>query len=382
MKIILVVGGTGRHMHRWLYYVSSVLSADIELDFFCTSKGGSNFIGVNNVYKADNSTLSYIVKGIPKIRGYVNIYENKKGLLKVIKGKPYTAMIVHQPEVWELSSVRFAKQHNIKVILTPWGSDVLRIPHSYDKEMSEIFNIADHFTTNLPYFAEQYTTRYNVNRTKMVYAGFGSEVFDYIELYKGKFSKSELAKALSIPQSDYYIACGYTAQRAQNHLLMVEALGQNKDLLPLNAILMFQFTYGNNKDYDYIREIKNRCAKYGLTCIFLTNYLSNEDMAKYRLLADLFIHIQPTDAANASLAEFLLAGCDCINGGWLSYPQLEKYGNPYYICPKLEDLSKVIKNVFLKKEKRIYLPEEIKDAILQGSWKIQKKYWAAILNSL
>lgn len=382
MKKILIVGDAGRHMHRWLSNVASVLPDNLKFVFFCCSQIATEFDGVERVFYGAKIPFSSLLKKIPKIRGFVSLLEYKIGLRHVLSEDKYIGIIIHQPSTWQLPIVKFAKKFNLRVILTPWGSDVLRIPHSSDVKMSKMFELADFFTSNIPSFANQYISRYHIKKEKMIFAGFGSEVYDIVDNMRGVYSKPELASFLSIPFANYYVACGYTAQRAQNHLLMVNALGKNRDILPPETLLLFQFTYGNNKDYSYINEIKQACEGYGLRYFFLTDYLSNEKIAKYRLLADLFIHIQPTDAANASLQEYLLAGSDCINGSWLKYPQLEEYGLPYYICPKLEDLSEVIRNVLLKKEKRVLVKQELRNHILEGSWKIQKKYWIDFLKNI
>ena len=160
---------------------------------------------------------------------------------------------------------------------------------------------------------------------------------------------------------------------------MVEALGENKDYLPKDTVLLFQFTYGNNTDISYQHEIAGLCEKFGLKYKFFTSYLSNEDMAKYRLLCDLFLHLQPTDAANASLHEFLLAGTQVINGKWLHYPKLEAEGLPYHICESLEELASVLHSFFSNELSERLISEKLSNSILLGSWSIQKKNWVKVL---
>ena len=90
-----------------------------------------------------------------------------------------------------------------------------------------------------------------MDESKLVNAGFGSEIVEQINHLKGRFGKEELSKSLAIPKADYYIACGYNASKSQRHLEMIDALGVNKQYLPHNTLLVFQFSYGSNNDSNY-----------------------------------------------------------------------------------------------------------------------------------
>lgn len=383
MKQMLVIGGTSRHMQRWLKYVVPEISYDIQVDFYCVADNIISTDCVNRVYSAKNlSFLWKVFSFLPGVKGHLKNKNNINTLKHLILSEKYSIINIHQPAAWLLPFVQFAKKKGITIIVSPWGSEVLRCPVSSQNRIAGIFQFADYITCYIKRFKEDLIQLYHIEPTKFVSVGFGSEVFDLIPIMKGKETKEEMAEILKVPAGDYYIACGYTAQRAQRHLQMVEAIGENKDLLPNNTILLFQFTYGNNKDKSYYDEISALCDSYGLKYHFVTDYLSNEDMARFRLLTDLFIHIQPTDAGNASLQEFLLAGTQCINGKWLSYPLLEFDGMPYHICETLDDLSLVMKKILNKELPDTLLSNTVINSILDSSWSSQRKRWASFLRSI
>ena len=96
----------------------------------------------------------------------------------------------------------------------------------------------------------------------------------------------------------------------------------------------------------------------------------------------MFIHIQPTDAASASLAEYLLADVQVINGKWLDYPHLEKDGMPYHICNSLEELPSIVSS-FLRGEMRNRgISEGVRGELMKGAWSHQKENWKELIGRI
>lgn len=383
MKKILIVGGTSRHMKRMISYVAPKIISNMKLDMFCVAENKISFEGVNSVYYINTpiwllSILSHLPKIGPRIINSIKV----RSLKRILDIEKYDIINIHQPVFWQLPFVEYAKQKHCKIIVSPWGSDVLRCPVSRRKEIASILGCADYITSNAKEFTNKLISMYHFEPSKMCDIGFGSEIVSLIPKLKGEQSKREICNDLCIEEAECYIACGYTAQRAQRHLQMVEAIAANKDVLPKKTVLLFQFTYGANTDLNYQKEIKDLCEYHKLRYHFLTSYLSNEDVARLRIIVDLFIHLQPTDANSASLREYLLAGAQCINGRWLNYPDLEVDGIPYHICESLEDLPKIIRMFFNNELPKVFISERVSDYILSTSWTFQSKRWADFFYSL
>ncbi len=376
---VLVIGGKSRHMHRWMSYVSSALPKDIYLDILCID-GRVQFSGArHSFYPEPINRVTEIMRRIPKVRAIVMIWEIKRTAYKLIENGNYSAIIIQQPTPFMGEIVRKARGSNLKVVLTPWGSDLLRISSFSQKLMTRLFERAHYVTSNAPSFYLKFQEMFKVDSSKLVNVGFGSEILDDISRLKGVYSKDELANQLSIPSFDYYIACGYNGDSAQRHLLMIDSIAKNKQLLSPRTLLLFQFTYGDSTGGVYKQDIIRECEKHQLQYFFITDYISNEKMAMFRLLIDLFIHIQPTDAANASLQEYLLADTLCINGRWLQYPQLEEFGYPYIICNSPDELPYVLKRVFNGELDKPDISERTLDRIARHSWNVQKNSWAEFI---
>ena len=377
-KRILVVGSTTYHMRRWFHYVTPLLHDDIIVDMYTSSNGATAdmFEGANKVFFT-KPTPFYLrpLLFVPKIRGMVMMADGRRTMREILEEEKYDAINIHQLNLDAYGLAKLARNKGLKIILTPWGSDVLRCPWYLVGKIKKLFQIANKVTYNLEGFSQKYIKKYNVPPQKMFFAGFGSEIFDLIPKFKGKLTKKELAKEVGIPEADYYITCGYMADHAQRHKLMIDAIGANKEFVPKNTILLFPFTYGDGRNEDYMSELRGLCESYGLKCHFITEYLTNEQMAMFRCLADLFIHIQPTDAASASLAEYLLANVQVINGKWLDYPHLEKDGMPYIICENLESLQCLVKSFFEGNLQKRYISDSVREELMKGAWSNQKLYW-------
>ena len=377
-KRILVIGTSTFHMRRWFHYVTPVLPKDIKVDMYVTVNNATAdmFEGAEHVYETNKAPLILRpLLHIPKVRGKLTRLKSYQTLKRIISERHYDVINIHQllPPTYEYTKI--AKRNGIKIVLTPWGSDVLRCPWYRKSNLKKAFQLADCVTYNLERFSEKYISMYDVNPDRMFFAGFGSEIFDLIPQYKGKYTKKEMASNVGIPYADYYITCGYMASHAQRHKQIIESLGVNKDFIPKNSLLLFPFTYGDGRNESYMSELRKLCDSYGLQCHFVTEYLTNEQMAMFRCVADLFIHIQPTDAASASLAEYLLANVQVINGKWLDYPHLEKDGMPYHLCNSLEDLPAIVGRYLKGELPRRGISEGVREDLMKGAWSQQKKYW-------
>ena len=88
----------------------------------------------------------------------------------------------------------------------------------------------------------------------------------------------------------------------------------------------------------------------------------------------MFIHVQSTDAGNASLREYLFCEKKVINGEWIRYEDLEINGTvPYFIAKDLKSLDKTIMEAF--KSDPINISEATIKIIEEKSWKSAIKGW-------
>ena len=313
---------------------------------------------------------------IPHVREKLIFFYQVAEYRRVLTKNNYDLICIHQLHSYTLTMTRIAKEKGIKVMLTPWGSDVLRASKKQKLSLRKAFALTDYVSSDLSIgFTDKFVRMYDVDRNKLVDAWYGSDVISTICQQKQIVNKESIAKEFMMPSDRYYITCGYAANRAQRHVNMIEAVGKNKNVFSKEPLLIFPFTYGPDKNNNYQVELEELCLQYGLDYCFVKEYMPIEKVAKLRLLSDLYFHILPTDAYSASLIEYILAGSICINGKWLDYPSLEKYQIPYYVVEKLTELPLLVEAIFKKDSPRIAILKETENIVMAGSWSVQINKW-------
>ena len=105
-------------------------------------------------------------------------------------------------------------------------------------------------------------------------------------------------------------------------------------------------------------------------------------VGKLRIVSNILITIQKTDALSSAIQEHIYAGGILIAGDWLPYQILSENG-VFYLTTPLESLSetisKTIENYALLKNK--CMENNVKTAEI-SSWNAVIKDWIAIYNEL
>lgn len=384
-KRILIVGNwETTHIRRFLSVLCREKDTELIIDSFDPTfdDNQGNECGVDNVFRINSPKL---MRKFYNIRKLGTLFLEQKRLYSfdcLLRENKYDLVNIHFLPLITEKYVKIAHMHNVKVMLTPCGSDVLRVNKMFLSSLKNAFDKTDYvgISTKTGFYSK-IIELFNVDSSKFVDLGYGSETLSAMLEMEGKYSRKQFSEMLSLPDSSYYICCGYTASIAQRHSIMIDAIAQNKDLLPSDYCLVIPLSYGIDKEY-LKAELTKQCQGLELRTFFLTEYLTNEQVAALRFVSDLFIHIQPTDAYNASLQENLLAGTDVINGSWLKYPSLERYGNPYFICESLDKLPKIINQVISGTATKVELHKEIKDEIINNSWSLKIKKWVSFYNNV
>lgn len=318
---------------------------------------------------------------VPVLRIFLRMLFEYITLRKLLQRGRYDAINIQELPFYSWLYVVCAHRHGAQAILTPIGSDALRPKGWTNMLLKKGFDAADHVTITMGSgFAEKVLSIYNIDRNKVSDLSYGSDAISEILRMKGHYTRTELAKMLNLPQAEYYICCGYNAYRAQNHLVMLQAIAANAERLPKGCKILFPLGYGGGSSMR--RELEQANARYGLDLVFLMDYLPAEKVAALRLITDLFIHIQDTDAHCFTMREFLLADTQAINGQWVSYPELEQYGMPYHVCETKDTLSQTLTSILSGKQPPVKCPEKLKVWLQQSSWENVAKKWTDFYLSL
>ena len=277
---------------------------------------------------------------IPFLEEKEQINNWKKHFPVFAKNRHYDIVNIHFPRSVYSYILPDIQGISDNLVLTPWGSDVLRANSKERKKLKTLYDAADFVTGHGDRFTDEFMRIFDVPRYKFVHADLGAETIDYITEHKAEVKEEDAKKLLGI-DGCYAITCGYNASSAQRHTEIIEAISHIKDQLPSNLVLLFPVTYPKNEKY--VSCLQSIVKKLGIRSLWFDEYLDLESLFLLRQATDMFIHIQTTDANNASLKEYLLLGKNCVNGSWLRYPDVEDEGQmPYYSVYELALLDNVI----------------------------------------
>ena len=318
---------------------------------------------------------------VPVLRIFIRMLFEYTTLKKLFQDKKYDIINIQEVPYYSLIYLKFAHKQGATTVMTPIGSDALRAKGWTYRWLQKAFDFTDYVTiTTDSGFATKVIEKFSIDRNKVKNLSYGSDAISEIIKMKGQYTKEELAQMLHIPYSDYYICCGYNAYPAQNHTDMLRAIAANANNLPKGYKVLFPLGYGPGEETRKELEQENR--KLGLDVEYLMDYLSPEKVAALRLVSDLFIHIQNTDAHCFTMREFLLADTQVINGRWVSYPELEQYGVPYYVCESKDTLKDVLCS-FLKNElPPVHCPAELTSRLEDSSWNSIAPHWIDFYRTL
>ena len=290
---------------------------------------------------------------------------------------------IHFPNRHIKFAMPFVKMMTKNIVITPWGSDVLRVEDEKTiKELRKVYAKAKYVTLNKDSQIGQCAMeKFKVNPEKMVKLGWGGEFFDYVQ-ENSEGVTSEVAKARFGLSGKYVITCGYNTQREQRHEQIIDAIFGVRDQLPDNIVLLFPFTYGRTSWSDeYTEGLKEKCRELGLDFIAVEEHLDMSDLLKLRMSTDIFVHIQTTDAGSRCVMEYVACNKKVVHGSWIKYAYLEDYKpSCYFPVDRIENVGKCIVDAYHSTVSA--LPKEVKTVIMERGWNYKMTLWNTFFESL
>mgnify|MGYP000877800926 CR=1 FL=1 len=368
---ILIVGNTSdEHLKRFDRYIKEV------------NKDKKIFIDAFDINEKERGSLfnkTYHIKDYLSKMNFIksariHVFLKKINfLLSFSRVKKYDLINIHYLTYHSFILLPLYKIKAKKIMISPWGSDIYRIPNKKLKEkFRKVYDAADYVSVAFDIkFKEDIVKTFSVPQSKLVNLGFGSEIIDAL-IEKEHINKHFAKKELDV-EGTFIITCGYNRNIAHNHLAIIDALIKIKNILPGNTLLFFPMTYGP-VDKEYLNKVRQKLVDNAFKFIIFEEFIQAERLTLIQKACDLFIHVQNSDANSATLQEYLLCGTDIINGEWLKYPQFEKYGIPYMQSPSINELSSVLTQYFTS-PKDIPVPEKLKEDIRRNSWSYKIKEW-------
>lgn len=281
------------------------------------------------------------------------------------KKRRYDIISIHFANRYMSYVYKYLRAMSDNIVITPWGSDVLRRSKNDLKLLSILYNKADYIASSpdMP-LGKKILEEFKIDPKKMVGNFWGTNAVDYA-VCKGESISQEDAKRRFELNGKYVITCGYNSHEAQQHKAIISAIDHVKEQLPNNLTLLFPMTYG--KKGKYFEEIKEECKRLNLNSIFITDFLSIEDLYKLRKATDIFVHVQTTDASSGSVQEYILCNKKIVHGSWIKYEALESFSPLFYFpVDKIENLGEVIVKAY--NSDNIKIPQGVIDYVKKSGW--------------
>lgn len=269
-----------------------------------------------------------------------------------------------------------------KTVLTVWGSDLLRRSANQLQRYKNYYESADCITVATDQIrGTLYKTYGDFLSGKTHIVDFPLVILDLIDGLKGRITRKEICEDLGIVDTGKInVFIGHNGRDCQRHVELTEAMSELPVEIKKKINLVYTMTYGVPSQ-PYLDNLKKQAAQTGCQCTFIEGYQSEENIAKLRLLCDILLHAQPTDAASASFFECMYVGAICLNGRWLPYPFIEDYHNRVIEYDEVPQITAIVKDIvedYCKYKEKYSINEGFRNGYLSA--KENAKIWKQAMN--
>ncbi|WP_214793218.1 MULTISPECIES: hypothetical protein [unclassified Exiguobacterium] len=342
MKVLLMGWGDNVYIKRHIENVN--LKGSIETSLYTLKVKNKEFLSFynqNNINLINSDLGNNLIYKIPKVRGWISTYRDVK-LLK--SNGPYDILHVHFVGLIQCKMIGFLSGDYKKLILSFWGSDLLRANNELIKDLKKVIKKADTITFGsddmIKKFQDKFGSEYN-SKLKLIY--FPTTVYSKIDEITFSESLADSKEYFDFPKNKYIVACGYNGSESQKHNEILESINKISPEVLKKMFFVFPMTYGASENY--LNEIRSILRKTDIDYVILTEYLNEEMIARLWRCTDIFIHVQSTDGFSSSMRENLYAGTVIINGSWLKYNELEREGHYIHKISTIEELTTSISGI-------------------------------------
>ncbi len=255
----------------------------------------------------------------------------------------FSVVHVHGVNKFRGSVGKIMREHCKKLVVSVWGDEVLRGDEKRRKAYAKFYEKADVITTATSHLYSNFIKAYGDRfKDKIMTCRFGLSVFDKMDEMEKKFTRDELFNYFGLKDSSKItVLVGYNGRDCQNLIPLTKTLQTLPNELLNKIIAVYTLTYGKRSE-EYDRELKEEISKLNCEKLILTNYMNEDKSAKLRLISDVLLHAQPTDAFSASVQECLYRGAIVFNGAWLVYNELAEIGAKIVAFNDYKELANIL----------------------------------------
>ena len=297
-----------------------------------------------------HSLIPWFIKGY-LVRVYRRLFR-KRIIKKYIK--PGDIVDIQWCGHYYSEYIEFIKKRNVGLIATLFGSDFYRSSKDELNIQRKIYETADKIVLG-PNMKPDFEKVFPGFSEKIVFNQFGSKRLDIIVELDQKTKKETLKAKYGIPDNKIVVTLGYNAKPEQQHLFFLEQLKKTHALQKERIFLLLPLTYGKD-DIAYYSKLLSTLSETGIQYRCFEERLSDEEIAETKLVSDITVNLQTTDALSSSVKEAFVAGNILLVGDWLPYSIYNDLG-AYFFTASKEEFSNKLFNIidrfdFYKNESR------------------------------
>ncbi len=215
---------------------------------------------------------------------------------------------------------RLAKRLAVSI----WGSDLHQAGRLERTFKQGLFRAADALTFSNPEVRDDFLRVYpDTPEEKIHLCRFGLSILEEVRRLREAESRRQWRRALDLPSEARIVVCGHSASPVVQHDKILDALHSVEARLPPECVFVFPLTYGWS---DTRARVRHALTGSRLAYRLFEQPLSDADLARLRLAADVMINVHKSDALSGAMQEHLFAGSIVIAGRWLPYRVLEERG--------------------------------------------------------
>lgn len=264
-----------------------------------------------------------------------------------------------------------------RLICTLFGSDLFRTNRQDKISQAEVFRAADKIlmSKNMkPYFVEHFDGFDN----KIIFNQYGSEKLDTLSKLNSLSNKTKWRQEFNIPDDSIVITCGYNAKIEQQHFHIIDSIQALKANEKKKLFLLFPLTYGESSDYkqkSYFLDLIKVIDNLDIPHIKFVDRLSVDQLIKTRIISDITVNTQTTDALASSIKEAFVSKNLLLVGDWLPYDIYKDLGIFFISSSKSELHQKIGNSISNLKDLKNKCEDNPKIILNFASWKAVINKW-------
>ncbi len=348
-KRILIIGdGSSFLLHS---IVKNINAADTKLTFdLLNTNTRQNIINPDIYNRILNPGKIHLIlqKLADKINPYLSFFLMRFYLIRSIKlltCNYYDYIHIHFfNKNFLYINIETLKRVTKQLIITFWGSDFFKRTNEQRMLMVPYLDFASKIIFSNPNMKDFFINFYNSYNSKCYIVATGLEILNEIDHLENKsINKNILKNEYQIDLNKTVVTVGYSSHPDNRQIEIIDHIVHKLEWDQIqNIFFIFPLTYGDPK---YKKEVVKFAKQHKLFFSALTQPLTNEEIAKYRIITDIMIHLRDTDQFSGSFQEHLYAKNVIITGKWLPYQFILSKGIYMHVIDNFNELSSTLSSI-------------------------------------